>query len=229
MEAARLLANGERLVARRLLTAWVQAHPTDGAAWALLGEAVDDPAQRADCLRRAERFGGATPAVPVSVTPPPAIPVPALLSAPPVVPPRPSPTATPTRSRRIPIVLLCIGVALIGGIGGWLLQHRTVSAPVTTAMPTSTLPAPMSTLPAPTSTLRAPTPTVPVVPTAASAAAANPNSQIAYVQARGAEYDLYLMDLGTRRTTRTHVPPWPRNLAGLVARWSRVGVCGDRR
>ncbi|HYF66111.1 MAG TPA: tetratricopeptide repeat protein, partial [Herpetosiphonaceae bacterium] len=51
------LAAGNRAEARRLLERELQYNPSNGEVWYLLGQAVDDPAQRQEYFARAQSLG----------------------------------------------------------------------------------------------------------------------------------------------------------------------------
>jgi hypothetical protein len=54
-QAQQALARGDKAGARAILAPVVRADPSDGQAWLLLSETVDDVAQKRDCLQRALR------------------------------------------------------------------------------------------------------------------------------------------------------------------------------
>lgn len=81
------VASNQRNVARGLLVQIVRADQANGEAWHLLGQVLDDPAQKAECAQRAKAAGYQPEArriiFPVEPAPEPPPPVPV---APPVVP-----------------------------------------------------------------------------------------------------------------------------------------------
>ena len=112
--ARQLLAAGQRDAARTMLMQLLRAQPSNNAeAWHLLGQAVDDPRQQADCVARAAAAGWSaaamTPPAPAprpplpSPMPRPSAPVPPPSSAPTPSAPVPPPSSAPTPSAPGPV------------------------------------------------------------------------------------------------------------------------------
>ena len=129
--ARQLLQAGDRIGARAVLMPLARTAPT-GEVWYLLGQALDDAAQRKDCLVRAAQAGWVEPLAVAAPAPVPA-PVPAPTPAPPPPPPPPpaaaaaplavqaSPSAPPEPSDRQLIERASQGYAA----NGWQIVSQT--------------------------------------------------------------------------------------------------------
>lgn len=127
------VASGQRNVARNLLARIVRADQSNGEAWYLLGQVLDDPAQKAECEGRAEAAGYAPKArrivFPVDETPAPQPPQTVQLQPPDApaepqdftslrmaVAPEAAPNTSQPRRPLITIVLVIIVVLILAGV-----------------------------------------------------------------------------------------------------------------